>query len=97
MRSKIRDTTSGFQMFNDRVARVLLYVYEAPFPDAEVLFLLKLLKFRIREIQVEMRERESGESMISKFTALYYPLRVLSGIFFAFGRYFMIKGKIKNA
>jgi glycosyltransferase involved in cell wall biosynthesis len=95
--SRIKDTTSGFQMFSDRVAKVLLYVYDSPFPDAEVLFLLNLLKFRIKEIPVEMRMRESGESMISSFNALYYPLRVLSGLIFTYGRYFMIRGKVKNA
>lgn len=95
--SKIKDTTSGFQMFNDRVAKILLYVYDSPFPDAEVLFFLNLLKVRIKEIPVEMRMRESGESMISSFKSVYYPLRVLSGLFFTYGRYFMIRDKVKNA
>ncbi len=94
--SRIKDTTSGYQMFNDRVARVLLFIYDSPFPDAEVLLLLNLLKFKIKEIPVEMRIRESGESMISSFNALYYPIRVLSGLFFTYGRYFMIRGKVKN-
>ena len=95
--SRIKDTTSGFQMFTDRVARVLVYVYDSPFPDAEVLFMLNLLNFKIKEIPVEMRMRESGESMISSFNALYYPLRVFSGLIFTYGRYFMIRGKVNDA
>lgn len=95
--SRIKDTTSGYQMFNNRVAKILLFIYDSPFPDAEVLLLLNLLKFKIKEIPVAMRIRESGESMISSFNALYYPLRVLSGLFFTYGRYFMIRGKVKNA
>jgi len=95
--SRIKDTTSGYQIFNDKVARSLLLIYEAEYPDAEVIFLLKLLKFKIKEIPIEMRSRESGKSMISSFSSLYYPVRVLAGLFFAIGRYFVIRRKIENA
>ncbi|MBC8413832.1 MAG: glycosyltransferase family 2 protein [Nitrospira sp.] len=95
--AKIKDTTSGYQIFNDRVARALLLIYEGQFPDAEVIFLLNLLKFRIAEVPVEMKRREMGESMFSSLASLYYPFRVVSGLMIAFGRYFVIKGKLANA
>ena len=94
--SKIKDTTSGFQMFNDNVARAMYYIYEAKFPDAEAIFLLYLLKFKIKEVPVEMRKRLSGKSMISSFSSFYYPIRVLFGLFLSIGRYFVIRGKIDN-
>ena len=95
--SKIKDTTSGFQMFNDNVARALYYIYEAKYPDAEAIFLLNLLKFKVKEVPVEMRKRLSGKSMISSFYSFYYPIRVLFGLFLSIGRYFAIRSKIDNA
>jgi len=94
--SKIKDTTSGFQMFNEKVARAMYYIYEAKFPDAEAIFLLNLLKFKIKEVPVEMRKRSGGKSMISSFALLYYPVRVLFGLFLSIGRFFIIRSKIKN-
>lgn len=95
--SKIRDTTSGFQMFNDNVARAMYYIYEAKYPDAEAILLLRLFNFKIKEIPVVMRKRLSGKSMISSFSSFYYPIRVLFGLFLSIGRYFVIRGKIDNA
>ena len=93
VRKKIKDTSSGFQIFNQKVAKALVYIYETKYPDAEVIILLKLLGFRIKEIPVRMKERKDGESMISNF---YYPIRALLGIILATGRYFFLKKKVIN-
>ena len=76
---KIHDTSSGFQVFRLKAAKAMVPIYETEFPDSEAILMLSRLKIRVREIPVTMRIRESGTSMIK----LYYPLRALSGIFFA--------------
>lgn len=76
---KIHDTSSGFQAFRLKAAKAMVPIYETEFPDSEAILMLSRLKIRVREIPVTMRIRESGSSMIK----LYYPLRALSGIFFA--------------
>jgi glycosyltransferase involved in cell wall biosynthesis len=90
---KIKDTSSGFQIFNKKVAKALIYIYETKYPDAEVLVLLHLLGFKIKEIQVKMEERKEGSSMIS---GIYYPIRVSFGIILAIGRFLFLKKKVKN-
>jgi len=76
---KIHDTSSGFQAFRLRAAKAMVPIYETEFPDSEAILLLQRLKIKIKEIPVTMRIRESGSSMIK----LYYPLRALTGLFFA--------------
>ncbi len=76
---KVHDTSSGFQAFRLKAAKAMVPIYETEFPDSEAILLLQRLGIKIREIPVTMRIRESGSSMIK----LYYPLRALSGLFFA--------------
>ncbi len=85
---KFKDTSSGFQIFNKKAAKVLIDLYEAKYPDAEVIVILNLLKFKVKEMPVIMREREEGSSMIS---GIYYPLRVFLGTVIGVLRYFLKK------
>jgi glycosyltransferase involved in cell wall biosynthesis len=94
--NKIKDTTSGFQFLNKKVANALIYIYEAEFPDAEVLVLLKLLNFKIKETQVIMKNRNTGQSMHNYLSSIYYPIRVLTGIVLSIGRYFYLRAKLRN-
>ncbi|MDA8121349.1 MAG: glycosyltransferase family 2 protein [Deltaproteobacteria bacterium] len=73
---RIRDVTSGFQAMRREVFTVLSREYPVDFPDAEVVVMLGLRKFKVAEVPVAVRERQGGESMYSKFgTVLYYPFK----------------------
>lgn len=94
IRKKVKDTSSGFQLFNKKVADYLVKIYETKYPDAEVIILLNLLKFKYKEVPVIMKERIEGQSMIS---SLNYPIRSIIGIIIAFGRYFYLRKRSENA
>jgi len=83
--NKVKDTSSGFQLFNRKVASFLVNLYETKYPDAEVIILLNLAKFKVKEIPVKMLERTEGNSMIS---GVQYPIRVIIGSFIGIIKYF---------
>jgi len=94
---KMRDTTSGFQVFNNKVASILSEIYPSDFPDAQVIILLKKLSFKIGEVQVKMHQRQTGKSMITFFKSIYYPFRIFLSIFIILLRLFIMKfSKEKN-
>lgn len=77
---RIYDPTSGYQVFNRRVAK--LYVsshFPDDYPDADVILMLLLHKVRIHELAMEMRQ-SSGPSMHTKLSSLYYPLKMLVSV-----------------
>ncbi len=79
---RIRDVTSGFQAMRREVFTVLSQEYPVDFPDAEVIVMLGLQKFKVAEVPVVVRERQGGVSMYAKFgTILYYPFKSLLASF----------------
>lgn len=72
----IRDVTSGFQAMQRDVFVFLAREYPVDFPDAEVIIMLGLKKFRVLEVPTAFREREQGTSMYASVgTVLYYPFK----------------------
>jgi len=79
---RIRDVTSGFQAMRREVCTVLAREYPVDFPDAEIIVMLGLRKFRVAEVPVVVRERLAGRSMYSSYgTMLYYPFKSLLASF----------------
>lgn len=73
---RIRDVTSGFQAMRREVFDVLAREYPVDFPDAEVVVMLGLKKFRVSEVPALVRARQGGESMYASLgTVLYYPFK----------------------
>jgi glycosyltransferase involved in cell wall biosynthesis len=68
-----RDTTSGFKLLDERVARVLV---DAPFNHlhAELMVLAAVERFRVAEVAVEMGP-STGTSMYGWRDAVTYPVR----------------------
>lgn len=63
-RQKIADPLSGFQCLNKRVIKHYAQMGNYPeFPDANLIIEMLLLGYKIKEVPVKMRLRESGESM----------------------------------
>ncbi len=76
----IHDPTSGFRAYN--AACILDYANDnnnPPEPDTLVYMLRKHRK--IKEIQVEMNEREFGESYLKLFPTIKYMVRMMISIF----------------
>ncbi|MCA9732589.1 MAG: glycosyltransferase family 2 protein [Deferribacteres bacterium] len=78
---KVTDNTSGFRAFNKSVINYLANYYPSDYPEPEVVVILSRKKFKIKEVPVQMRFRESGESSISSIKSIYYMIKVLLAIF----------------
>jgi hypothetical protein len=73
---RVRDTTSGFRVFNRRAAEVVATEYADDYPEVQVLVTLARHGMRISETQVEMRPRLHGRSSINWSRAIYYVIKV---------------------
>ena len=68
----IKDTTSGFRLYNKKAVRFLAVNYPSSFPEPESLVLLIKNHFKIMEFSVEMKERSVGRSSVSIIKGLYF-------------------------
>jgi len=80
---RVTDPTSGFQALNRRVIQFFSKGdhYPVDYPDADVVILLKLAGFRIREIPVVMYPRISGKGMHANlFGPIFYVFKMFLAI-----------------
>lgn len=75
-RNRVTDTTSGFQALNRRAIALFATDYPTDYPEVEGTLLVLRSGLRLREVQVEMRERVHGESSITVLRSVYYLLKV---------------------
>jgi glycosyltransferase involved in cell wall biosynthesis len=75
-RQRVTDTTSGFLAL-DRVG-IELFAAEYPhdYPEVEATLVALRSGLRLAQVQVEMRERETGASSITFVRSLYYIVKV---------------------
>jgi glycosyltransferase involved in cell wall biosynthesis len=80
---KVTDTTSGFAAF-DRAA-IELYASEYPhdYPEVEATLVALRSGLRLRQVQVEMRERQAGTSSITFVRSIYYIVKVMLALLVA--------------
>ncbi len=79
---KIADVTTGFQLVSPRVAALFAKEYPHDYPDAQVLLLLSMTGFRIKEVPIVVKQRTSGTSMHGgPIKSLVYPIRNVLAIF----------------
>ena len=91
---RILDVTSGFQAMRRNVFLTLAREYPVDFPDAEVVVLLGLKKFKVSEVPVVFRERKGGRSMYSSLgTVLYYPFKSILSSFIVLLRVIRERGR----
>jgi glycosyltransferase involved in cell wall biosynthesis len=86
----IHDSTSGFRVFNRKTLKIVNQYYPDEYPEPEAIVLFGLRKLKMKEIPVEMCERQGGESSINSYRAIYYMFKVTLGIIFV---YIRLKGK----
>jgi glycosyltransferase involved in cell wall biosynthesis len=79
----VTDTTSGFVAL-DRVG-IELFAEEYPhdYPEVEATLVALRSGLRLSQVQVEMRERESGTSSITFVRSLYYMVKVMLALLVA--------------
>lgn len=80
-RTRVTDPTSGFQALS-RQAFEYFAEDHFPFdyPDADVLILLHKARFRFCEVAVTMRLSQTGQSMHSGLSPIYYVFKMLLSI-----------------
>jgi glycosyltransferase involved in cell wall biosynthesis len=81
LRQSIQDNTSGFRAYNKSALHYLAKEYPQDYPEPEVVVMLGLSGFRLKEVFVQMRQREIGTSSITPFRAIYYMVKVTLAIF----------------
>ncbi len=82
-RQRVTDTTSGFLAL-DRVG-IELFAAEYPhdYPEVEATLVALKSGLRLSQVQVDMRERETGSSSITFVQSLYYIVKVLLALLVA--------------
>lgn len=78
---RIKDPTSGMRAYNKRAIKE--FVNNAsltPEPDTLVYMLKK--KFKVEEVQVEMKDREFGESYLNPIKSIQYMVNMFFSILF---------------
>ncbi len=78
---RITDNTSGFRAYNKKAILFLAEYYPQDYPEPEAVILLGKNGFLIKEVAVEMQERQGGNSSIVGLNSLYYMIKVLLAIF----------------
>ncbi|MFO7573154.1 MAG: glycosyltransferase family 2 protein [Gaiellaceae bacterium] len=80
---RVTDTTSGFLAL-DRIG-IELFAAEYPhdYPEVEATLVALRSGLRLTQVQVEMRERETGSSSITFVRSLYYIVKVMLAVLVA--------------
>lgn len=81
--TSIKDVTSGFRAGNRQVMELFMTRYPTIYPEPESYVHLYKHGFRIKEVPVNMFERETGESSISPGKSIDYMVQVGMSILMA--------------
>lgn len=73
---RLTDPTSGFRAANRKAIGYLAEEYPIDYPEPESIVSLSKTSVRIKEVQVNMFEREGGVSSISPWKSVYYMFKV---------------------
>ncbi|SHI74243.1 glycosyltransferase family 2 protein [Thermoclostridium caenicola] len=79
----ISDPTSGFRACSRELIRLFAGSYPKDYPEPETIVTALRNKYRIAEVPVIMRPRQSGESSITKNLAAYYMIKVTLAVIMA--------------
>lgn len=80
---EIKDVTSGYRAGNKKVIQQFADRYPSKYPEPESYMHLLAKKIRIKEVGVNMFERETGESSIGLLSSINYMVTVSLSILFA--------------
>jgi glycosyltransferase involved in cell wall biosynthesis len=80
---RVTDTTSGFIALDRVGIRLFSEEYPHDYPEVEATLIALRSGLRLVQVQVDMRERESGTSSITFVRSLYYIVKVMLAILVA--------------
>lgn len=80
--SRITDPTCGFKALSKSVYEYysIMGNYPPDYPDADILIQMCKLGYRVKEIPINVREREQGESMHSGLKPVIYLMKMILSI-----------------
>lgn len=79
----ITDPTSGMRMVNRKVIHEFVKYYPKDYPEPESVVSILKRGYRVKELPVQMNEREEGVSSISPINSIYYMIKVSFAAFMA--------------
>ena len=74
---RVTDTTSGFLALDRPGIELFAAEYPHDYPEVEATLVALRSGLRLAQVQVEMRERETGSSSITFVRSLYYIVKVM--------------------
>jgi glycosyltransferase involved in cell wall biosynthesis len=80
---RVTDTTSGFLALGRPGIELFAREYPHDYPEVEATLVALRSGLRLAQVQVEMRERETGSSSITFVRSLYYIVKVLLALLVA--------------
>jgi glycosyltransferase involved in cell wall biosynthesis len=80
---RVTDTTSGFVALNRVGIELFAVEYPHDYPEVEATLVALRSGLRLRQVQVEMRERQTGTSSITFVRSLYYIVKVMLALIVA--------------
>ncbi len=80
---RVTDTTSGFIALDRAGIELFAREYPHDYPEVEATLIALRSGLRLSQVQVEMRERETGASSITFVRSLYYIVKVLLALLVA--------------
>jgi len=80
---KVTDTTSGFSAMNRAGIELFALEYPHDYPEVEATLVAVRSGLRLSQVQVEMRERQTGSSSITFVRSLYYIVKVMLALLVA--------------
>jgi glycosyltransferase involved in cell wall biosynthesis len=82
-RQHVTDTTSGFVALDRVGIELFAFQYPHDYPEVEAILVALRSGLRLAQVQVEMRERETGTSSITFLRSLYYIVKVMLAVLIA--------------
>jgi hypothetical protein len=80
---KVTDTTSGFLALDRAGIELFAVEYPHDYPEVEATLVALRSGLRLAQVQVEMRERQTGTSSITFVRSLYYIVKVMLALLVA--------------
>ena len=75
-KKEIKDTTSGYRAASKKVISIFAKNYPVDYPEPETNAFIAKNDFKIIEIPMQMKERDSGSSSITPIKSIYYAVKV---------------------
>ena len=75
-KKEIKDTTSGYRAAGKKVIELFSRSYPVDYPEPETDALIAKNGFKVKEVSMEMKERDAGVSSITPIKSIYYAVKV---------------------